>query len=232
MSKRKKPYEFRFEGEGANRRIYARFRDYYHHPQEVEVTEELHLELVLLNRSVRNIESSEERHEEHRDLTDEEQALRGAPVAPSAEDEAINSFLIEELKSAFMQLPAVQARRYLLAHVAGFTYAEIAQMEGCSRNAVKHSLVIARKNLKEILAGRLPITPSEFGSKREVLPSLAQFDNRIPIHQARSRHRGRDAPSLVRWPHDDAGEYGKEQSLLHSPAKRNYRPPRDPVCNR
>ncbi|MDR2672487.1 MAG: hypothetical protein LBC35_04230 [Coriobacteriales bacterium] len=165
MSKRKKPYEFRFEGEGNDRRIYASFHDHYHCPHEVEISEELHSELVLLNRSVRNIESEEERHGDCRDLTEEEQAQCGALTNPSAEVEALNNLLIKQLRLAFLELPTVQARRYLLAHEYGYSYVEIARMEGCSIHAVKKSLVIAKKNLQKILRNRVPEIPSKFGSK-------------------------------------------------------------------
>jgi RNA polymerase sigma-70 factor (ECF subfamily) len=164
MSYRRKPYEFRFEGIGTSRHIYACFCD-HHHKREIEIGEELHLELVLLNRSVRNMESAEERHSEFRDLSEEEQAERGAPTNPSAEEDAFRNLLIEQLKAAFLAIPAVQARRYLLAHEFGYSYAEIARMECCSTNAVKKSLIAAKRNLQEILRNRVPETPSEFGRK-------------------------------------------------------------------
>lgn len=165
MSTRKKPYEFSFEYETGDCHIYANFNDAYDHRQEVEVSKELHVELTLLNRSVRNLESCEERHKEYLDLTDEELVSRGIPLEPSAEDIVLDSLLADELKDAFRELPAVQARRFLLVHALDFSYADVAQMEGCSSSAVKHSLIIAKKNLRKILGSTLPDTPSEFGSK-------------------------------------------------------------------
>jgi RNA polymerase sigma-70 factor (ECF subfamily) len=165
MSYRKKPYEFHCEEKDGRRHIRARFFDYQHRPQEVEITEELHLELTLLNRSVRNIESAEERHNELCDLSEEEHAQRGMRFNPSAEDEVLKNLLIEQLKSAFLELPTTQARRYLLAHGCGYTYAEIAAMEGCSIQAVNKSLVAAKKKIQGILRNRVIEDPSEFGSK-------------------------------------------------------------------
>jgi DNA-directed RNA polymerase specialized sigma24 family protein len=165
MAKRKYPYEFRFDESKKPRRIYVYFNDGLSQEKEVEISEELYLELVLLNRSVRNIESSEENHKEYFDLSEEEMVERGAPTAPSAEDVAMNLMFIEDLKLAFLELPPTQARRYLLAHVAGFTYAEIALMEGCTIHAVKKSLVSAKKNLLRILLNRVPEYPSNFGKK-------------------------------------------------------------------
>ncbi len=59
--------------------------------------------------------------------------------------------LIEELRAAFLQLPPKQARRYLLVHVIGFSYAEVARMEGCTSKAVLKSLIAAKKKLQTIL---------------------------------------------------------------------------------
>jgi RNA polymerase sigma-70 factor (ECF subfamily) len=158
------PYSFRIEDKGVSRRIFTTFRDGFHQIKEIEISEKEHDELVGINRSVRNIEASEENHNEFIWLTEEEHAERGASTAPSAEDEALNNLLIEQVKSAFMKLPPAQARRYLLAHGLGFSYAEIARMEGCSVNTVKKSLVAAKKKLQEILRIGVPETPSKFGS--------------------------------------------------------------------
>ena len=151
MSHYKKSYKFRIEIEGDIERIYVRFHDGDSKQREVEISKDVLQELDLLNKSIRNIQRSAERHKEYRELVDEELIMRGVSHAPSAEEEALNNILIEEMMSAFLKLPTVQARRYLLAHVYGLSYAEIAEAEGCSLNAVKHSLVIARKNLQRIL---------------------------------------------------------------------------------
>ena len=165
MAKRKYPYEFRFDNSETPRRIYTFFNDAFNQKKSVEISEEVYIELLLLNRSIRNIESSEENHKEYRDLSDEEMVDRGAPAAPSAEDVAMNRLFIEDLKHAFLELPQTQARRYLLAHVAGFSYAEIALMEGCTTHAIKKSLVAAKRNLLRILLNRVPEYPSNFGKK-------------------------------------------------------------------
>ena len=165
MSSRNKPYNFRFDDDETPRRIYAYYNDAFNQPKEVEISEELYVELVLLNRSVRNIESSEENHNEYRDLTDEEMVERGAATAPSAEDVALNNLFIEELKQTFTELPVTQACRYLLAHVAGFSYAEIALMECCSVHATKKSLIAAKKNLLRILLNGVPDTSSNFAKE-------------------------------------------------------------------
>jgi len=164
MSYRIKPYEFRYVGQGSNRQIYAIFRDHNHRPREVEVSEEIHMELTLLNRSVRNIESSEERHWVFSDISEEEMALQGAPTYPSAEDVVLSRQLRKQVRAAFLKIPPIQARRYLLAHEHGYTLAEIARIEHCSAQAVFYSLAAAEKNLQRILRNRLKNTPSKFGN--------------------------------------------------------------------
>jgi len=146
MSYHSKPYKFHHEGEGSQKRTYTSFRDSRRRIRKAEVTEEVSIELELLSLSIRNLSTPFERKHEHRYLSEEEQAQRGAPTACSAEDEAYNNFLIEELKEAFLLLSPTQVRRFLLAKAFGFTYAEIADMEGCSRDAIKVSLVAAKKN--------------------------------------------------------------------------------------
>jgi len=151
MSHYKKSYEFHIEVEGDIERIYVHFHDGENKQREVEISKDVLQELNLLNKSIRNIQRSTERHKEYRELADEELIMRGASHAPSAEEEALNNILIEEMKSAFLKLPTVQARRYLLAHVYGLSYAEIAEAEGCAISSVNSSLVIAKKNLRKIL---------------------------------------------------------------------------------
>ena len=165
MSNHIKPYEFRVEGKGGNKHIYALFRDHYFHLREVEITEDIYLELVASNRSIRNIEISEERHKEYRNFTEEERVQHGACSTLSAEEEVLVNERAEELRQAFAKLPAIQARRYLLAHQYGYSYLEISYIEGCSANAIKKSLVAAKRNLQEILRNRVPDDPSECGSK-------------------------------------------------------------------
>ena len=65
--------------------------------------------------------------------------------------------LIEQLESddiwqAFHKIPPIQQRRFLLRHLDSIPIKQIAQIEGCSERAIKYSLALARKNLKELLS--------------------------------------------------------------------------------
>ena len=151
MSYQSNLYRFRFEGEGYSRRIFALFRDSQGNDREVEVSEEEYQELVLCNRSTRNLQRGIERNEEHLDLTEEEQFQRSYLIAQSPDEYLMNILLIDQLRAAFKKIPAIQARRYLLVKVFGFSYKEIADNESCNRSAVKQSIVRAKKNLRKHL---------------------------------------------------------------------------------
>ncbi len=59
---------------------------------------------------------------------------------------------IDELETALDQIPEIQRHRFLLRYMQGMTAREIAHIEGCSEQAIGHSLALARKNLQEILS--------------------------------------------------------------------------------
>ena len=58
---------------------------------------------------------------------------------------------VDRLHQAIAQLPEKQRRRLVLYYFGEFTYEQIAVMEGCTKRAVKFSVDIALKNLKENL---------------------------------------------------------------------------------
>jgi DNA-directed RNA polymerase specialized sigma24 family protein len=105
------------------------------------------------------------RNNEHLQLTEEEMALKGGKTVLSAESCAMNSLLGEELKWAFLQLPATQAKRFLLHHAFGYSHKEIASLEGCSVDASKKSVRLAKKKLQIILANRVHVLPFPTTSK-------------------------------------------------------------------
>ena len=59
---------------------------------------------------------------------------------------------VDKLHQAIAQLPEKQRRRLVLYYFGEFTYEQIAEMEGCTKRAVKFSVDIALKNLKEIFS--------------------------------------------------------------------------------
>lgn len=67
------------------------------------------------------------------------------------EDRVYRRIMYQKLHKAIDQLPDIQRRRVLLYYFEGQTYEQIARMEGCSKRAVKFSVDLALKKLKDYL---------------------------------------------------------------------------------
>lgn len=89
------------------------------------------------------------RHQEHSELTEGTLNQRALVPPESMEDRVYRSIMYDQLHNAIGQLPDIQRRRILLYYFGGFTYEQIAQLEGCTKMAVKFSIDIAIKKLKE-----------------------------------------------------------------------------------
>ena len=74
-----------------------------------------------------------------------------ADPSESMEDRVYRRIMYQKLHKAIDQLPDIQRRRVILYYFEGHTYEQIAQMEGCSKRAVKFSVDIALKKLKDYL---------------------------------------------------------------------------------
>lgn len=89
------------------------------------------------------------RHYEHSDLTEGTLNQR-ATVAPELlEDQVYRKLLYQKLHKAILTLPEIQRRRLLLYYFNGYTFEQISEMEGCTKRAVKFSVDIALKKLKD-----------------------------------------------------------------------------------
>ena len=89
------------------------------------------------------------RHMEQSELTEEALNHKAANPPEPVEDHVYRRIMYQELHRAIAQLPAVQRRRILLYYFGGYTYEQIAQMENCTKRAVKFSVDTALKNLRE-----------------------------------------------------------------------------------
>ena len=67
------------------------------------------------------------------------------------EDHVYRRIMYQELHQAVAQLPDIQRRRLLLYYFGGYTYEQIAEMEGCKHPAIIKSIRAAEKNLKILL---------------------------------------------------------------------------------
>lgn len=89
------------------------------------------------------------RHLTEVDAGEEPLCYRIADPSEPLEDHVYRRIMYQELHEAIAQLPEIQRRRVLLYYFGGYTYEQIAQMEGCTKRAVKFSVDAAVRKLKE-----------------------------------------------------------------------------------
>lgn len=75
-----------------------------------------------------------------------------ADSSEPVEDRVYRKIMYQELHRAIAQLPEIQRRRVILYYFGGYTYEQIAQMEGCKHPAIIKSVVSAEKNIKKFLS--------------------------------------------------------------------------------
>ena len=90
------------------------------------------------------------RHLTEADTGEELLGHRIADSSEPVEDHVYRRIMYQELHKAIAQLPEIQRRRILLYYFGGYTYEQIAQMENCTKRAVKFSIDTALKNLRKI----------------------------------------------------------------------------------
>ena len=90
-------------------------------------------------------------HIEHSEIYENNLNERAKDKPLSIEDEIIKKSTFEELKNAIDMLPDIQKRRIKKYYFADKTLEEIAKEEACTFRAVKFSIDIGLKKLKEIL---------------------------------------------------------------------------------
>ena len=98
-------------------------------------------DLSYLNEVVRHYEQSE--------LTEASLYDRAVHRPATVEESALQSMEYAQLHRAISELPEIQKRRLILYYFQGLTYEQIAEMEGCTKRAVKFSVDIAVEKLKK-----------------------------------------------------------------------------------
>ena len=89
------------------------------------------------------------RHLTEADAGEEPLGHRIADPSEPVVDHVYRRIMYQELHKAIAQLPEIQRRRVLLYYFGRYTYEQIAQMENCTKRAVKFSVDAALKNLRE-----------------------------------------------------------------------------------
>ena len=91
------------------------------------------------------------RHLTEADASEEVLSHRIADPSEPVDDHVYRSMMYQELHKAIAQLPEIQRRRVLLYYFGGYTFEQIAEMEGCKHPAIMKSVAAAERNLKKAL---------------------------------------------------------------------------------
>lgn len=89
------------------------------------------------------------RHIEHSELTEASLNDRAFYKTESLEETVSRSIEYELLHKAISKLPETQRRRLLLYFFGEMTYEQIAELEGCTKRAVKFSIDLAIEKLRK-----------------------------------------------------------------------------------
>ena len=92
-----------------------------------------------------------DRHYEQSEQTEGTLHWRAVQPRESVEETVSQQMEVESLYRAIARLPDKQRRRLTLYYFGEFTYEQIAEMEGCTFQAVAKSIDAAGKNLKKFL---------------------------------------------------------------------------------
>ena len=131
-------------------RYYAAFFNFKGELQEVEIDETVFLEFAQFKKEAKKQQNFKERHTEYLQLSEEEIASRSAPVQKSVEEIICEREFTKEVEDAIDALPEIQRRRLLLYIKYDLTYEQIADLELCTKMAVKFTIDKAKKKIKEI----------------------------------------------------------------------------------
>ena len=91
------------------------------------------------------------RHLTEAEMGDEPLGHRIADPSASVEDHVYRRIMYQKLHKAIAQLPEIQRRRVLLYYFGGYTYEQIAQMEGCRHPAIIKSVTAAERNIRKYM---------------------------------------------------------------------------------
>lgn len=91
------------------------------------------------------------RHLSELDFGEKPLSHKIADPSEPMEDRVYRRIMYQDLHRAIAQLPEIQRRRILLYYFGGYTYDQIAQMEGCKHPAIIKSVAAAEKSVKKYL---------------------------------------------------------------------------------
>lgn len=145
-------YNLQIYADEDTKRYYAIFIDEDGKKIQVEISTAVAKALFqTFVREERNLRRSDERNLEYFELTEQNLYQKALHKPESLEDTAFKNLQKEKLWRAIDMLTKVQRRRLVLYYFKGFTYEQIAKIEGCSFRAIKYSIDCAKENLKKYL---------------------------------------------------------------------------------
>lgn len=143
------PYTIKYDD--FNQTYQLMFHDSKGKIQTISITEEVYdafnqFELEDLSQMNRY-----DRHIEHLEQTDEFIFQRAVLKEKNLEEEVFEKMLYQEVRQAIQELPEIQKRRLEFYYFKNMTLEEIARVENCTHRAIKFSIDLAIKKLKEKL---------------------------------------------------------------------------------
>ena len=130
-------------------KCYLSFRDGQGVPHRLELDVKLYAVFDRFELDDLSYLNEVDRHYEQSELTEASLYDRAVHRPATVEESALQSMEYAQLHRAISELPEIQKRRLILYYFQGLTYEQIAEMEGCTKRAVKFSVDIAVEKLKK-----------------------------------------------------------------------------------
>lgn len=130
-------------------RYYLSFKDGQAVRHEMEIQKDLFDALNQFELDDLSILNEWDRHIEHYEQTEQSLNRRARLKVETVEETVLCRMEQEQLHRAILSLPEIQRRRLTLYYFQGLTYEKIAEMEGCTKRAIKFSVDIAVEKLKK-----------------------------------------------------------------------------------
>ncbi len=130
-------------------RYYLSFKDGQAVRHEMEIQKDLFDMLNQFELDDLSILNEWDRHIEHYEQTEQSLNRRACLKTETVEEAVLSRMEQEQLHKAILALSEIQRRRLTLYYFQGLTYEKIAEIEGCTKMAVKFSVDIAVEKLKK-----------------------------------------------------------------------------------
>ena len=146
------PYEIYSVGAGTDQpHYYVTFIDSAGVRQELEIDKALFDTMDRFELDDLSFLNEVDNHYERSELTEASLNARAFEPRKTVEETITLRDENKRLHKAIAMLPEKQRNRLMLYYFRGMTYAEIADIEGCKHQAVRESICVALKNLKNFL---------------------------------------------------------------------------------